>query len=44
LRSPRDGLGTAEVADAVRHKRLLNLNQLLIQHLRRDHIQIRMLM
>ena len=32
------------LANAVRHKLLLNLNQLLIQHLRRDHSQIRMLM
>ena len=32
------------VAGAVRHKLSLNLNQLLIEHLRRDHTQIRMLM
>jgi ribonuclease BN (tRNA processing enzyme) len=35
---------TGALADAVRQKLLLNLNQLLLQHLRRDHIQIRMLM
>ncbi len=32
------------LANAVRHKLSLNLNQLLIEHLRRDHTQIRMLM
>ncbi len=35
---------SGELAGAVRHALLLNLNQLLIQHLRRDHFQIRMLM
>lgn len=35
---------TDTLAGAVRHKLSLNLNQLLIDHLRRDHTQIRMLM
>ncbi len=34
---------TGELANAVRHKLLLNLNQLLLKHLRQDHVQIRML-
>lgn len=35
---------TGSLAVGVRHKLSLNLNQLLIEHLRRDHTQIRMLM
>jgi len=34
---------TGELADAVRQKLLRNLNHLLLEHLRRDHVQIRML-
>ena len=35
---------TDALATTVRHKLSLNLNQLLIDHLRRDNTQIRMLM
>jgi len=34
---------TGALADAVRHKLLRNVNLLLLEHLRRDHLQIRML-
>jgi len=34
---------TGALADAVRHKLLRNVNLLLLEHMRRDHLQIRML-